>query len=71
MAKYKTLELHLHTMTTLKLGPNMYKHELTLVDWDDGEEVKLTATLAYPITAVTPLKFRVVVEDIPEAPLPT
>ena len=22
MAKYKTLELHLHTMTTLKLGPN-------------------------------------------------
>ncbi|GAH86712.1 unnamed protein product, partial [marine sediment metagenome] len=37
MAKYKTLELHLHTMTTLKLGPNMYKHDLTLIDWDDGE----------------------------------
>lgn len=70
MAKYKTLELHLHTMTTLKLGPNMYKHDLTLRDWDDGEEVKITMTLDYPITTVTPLKIRVVVEDIPEAPTP-
>ncbi|GAI89750.1 unnamed protein product [marine sediment metagenome] len=71
MAKYKTLELHLHTMTTTKLGPNIYKHNLTLIDWDDGEEVKITMTLSYPITAVTPLKLRVVVEDIPEAPAPT
>ncbi|MBA7479413.1 hypothetical protein ES707_14847 [subsurface metagenome] len=69
MSKYKTLELHLHTMTTLKLGPNMYKHDIILVDWDDGEEVKITTTLDYPINAITPLKFRVIVEDIPEAPV--
>ncbi|MBA7609563.1 hypothetical protein ES703_16754 [subsurface metagenome] len=70
MAKYKTLELHLHTMKTVKLGPNNYKHTITLVDWDDGEEVIIAASLHYPISAITPLKMRVVEEDIPEAPSP-
>jgi len=71
MAKYKTLELHLHSMTTLKLGPNSYRHDLTLRDWDDGETVTCSMTLSYPITAVTPMRIRVVVEDIPEAPAET
>ena len=71
MAKYKTLELHLTQMSTLRLGPNTYSHEITLVDWDDGEKVKATMVLDHPITAVTPMKIRVVVEDIPEAPPPT
>lgn len=71
MAKYKTLELHLHTMTTVRLAPNSYQHTLVLRDWDDGETINMTMTLDYPITAITPLKLRVVVEDIPEAPAPT
>ncbi|GAI90753.1 unnamed protein product [marine sediment metagenome] len=71
MAKYKTLELHLLKLYTLRLGPNSYKHTCTLADWDDGESVELSMTLKYPITAVTPLKLRVVVEDLPEAPAPT
>lgn len=71
MAKYKTLELHLASMTTLRMAPNQYHHDITLVDWDDGEEVNLSMTLKYPITAVTPLKLRVIEEDLPEAPAPT
>jgi len=68
MAALRTLELHLHTMTTLRLGPNNYQHTMVLRDWDDGEEVKLTMTLKYPISAITPLKLRVVFEDLPESP---
>lgn len=70
MAKYKTLELHLTNMTTTRLGPNSYRHELLLTDWDDGEVVNVSMTLKHPITAITPVKIRVVEEDIPEAPLP-
>ena len=71
MAKFRTLELHLYSMTTIKVGPNKYQHTLTLRDWDDGEEVNVTMTLKHPISAVTPLKLRVIEEDIPEAPPPT
>ena len=71
MAALKTLELHLTQMTTSRLAPNKYQHNLTLRDWDDGEKVDITMTLKHPITAVTPLKLRVVYEDIPEAPPPT
>ena len=70
MAKFKTLELHLTQMTTLRLGPNSYSHDITLVDWDDGEKVHATMVLNHPITAVTPMRIRVVEEDIPEAPVP-
>ncbi len=68
MAKYKTLELHLTSLSTLRLGPNHYRHTLSLRDWDDGEKISLTVDLAYPISAVTPIKFRVLIEDLPESP---
>ncbi len=67
MAALRTLELHLHTMNTIRLGPNNYRHTIVLRDWDDGEEVNLTMTLKYPVSAITPLKLRVVQEDLPES----
>lgn len=68
MAKYKTLELHLVELKTIRVSPNNYRHTLTLRDWDDGEQISLTVNLSYPINAVTPIKFRVLVEDLPESP---
>jgi len=71
MAKYKTLELHLVSLNTVRLAANSYRHDLTLRDWDDGEQVSLTITLSYPINAVQPFKLRVLTEDLPETPAPT
>ena len=68
MAKYKTLELHLISLQTTRLGASKYRHDLTLRDWDDGEEVSLTVELRYPISAVTAWKIRVLTEDLPESP---
>lgn len=68
MAKYKTLELHLVELKTVKIADLNYRHTLTLRDWDDGEAVSLTINLTYPISAVTAWKIRVLVEDLPESP---
>jgi len=68
MAKYKTLELHLVSLNTIRLSANNYRHTLTLRDWDDGEEISLTVDLSYPINAVTPIKFRILIEDLLESP---
>ncbi len=66
MAKYKTLELHLISLQTTRISANNYHHEITLRDWDDGEEVKITIQLSYPISAVTAWKLRVLIEDLTE-----
>ena len=68
MAEYKTLELHLVSLQTIRMGPNLYRHDITLHDWDDGEKVDLTINLSYPINAITPLKIRVLIEDLLESP---
>ncbi|MBA7540936.1 hypothetical protein ES705_33239 [subsurface metagenome] len=68
MAKYKTLELHPVKLDTIRLAPGNYRHSITLHDWDDGEEVTFTINLSYPINAITPLKIRVLIEDLLESP---
>ena len=66
MAKYKTLELHMVSLNTIRIAPGNYRHTVTLHDWDDGEKVDLSIELSCPINAITPLKIRVLIEDLPE-----
>lgn len=56
------------SLSTLRIGPGNYRHSVTLHDWDDGEQVSLTIDLSYPINAITPLKIRVLIEDLLETP---
>lgn len=67
MAKLKTLEFHTTDLQVIRLAEGRYAHNITMTDYDDGEQIKIEMLLTQPASVIMPIKIRVTPEDLPES----
>lgn len=68
MATYRTLDLFLTKLDSVRLGPNNYRTTATMIDWDDGVETQISLTSPGPIIAIKTISMRMQTEETLEAP---
>lgn len=68
MAAYRTLDLFLTKLNSVRLGHGNYRTTATMVDWDDGVETEIVLSSPGPIIAISTIKMRMQTEETIETP---